>query len=262
MEFLIGLSWMDRLRRYLLLSTVFLLAFLVYASILSSFYGSAKASLFFNSLGMTVFWLVLFIALVFSLIAFKSLRRSLGSLLIHLACILIIAGSMYSSRSAHYLRQQLFGESRVYQGYLILHEGFSDNRILSQDQAELLGELPFHMALKKFSTEYYSSMRTRNAEVKQYRSNVLVISPQGTQLDEKEISVNHPARYGGYYFYQSSYGSDAHGPYTVLHVKTASGLFVVYAGYALLCLGVIWSLWVRNLLPVFRSYKGVDIYAY
>jgi hypothetical protein len=253
---------MDRFRRYSLLLTVFLLAFLVYASILSSFYGSAKAALFFNSLGMTVFWLVLLVALVLSFIAFKPLRRSLGSLLIHLACILIIAGSMYGSRSAHYLRQQLFAENMIYEGYLILHEGFSDNRVLSQDQVELLGELPFHIALTKFSTEYYPSMRTRNAEPRQYRSNVTVISSQGTQLDKKEISVNHPARYGGYYFYQSSYGSDAHGPYTVLHVKTASGLFVVYAGYALLCLGVIWSLWVRNLLPVIRSYKGVDIYAY
>jgi hypothetical protein len=249
---------MDRFRRHLLLLTVVLLAFLIYTSILSAFYGSGKASLFFNSLGMSLFWLALLAALLVSFVTFKPLRRSPGPMLIHLACILIIAGSIYGSRSAHLLRQRFFGEQKIYDGYIVLHEGASDNRLISQDQSELLGELPFHLALKRFSIEYYPTVRADQAQVKQYTSSVIFVSPEGKKLDEKKVSVNHPASHGGYYFYQSSYGSDYHGQYTILHVKTASGLFVVYAGYVLLCLGIIWSLWVRNLLPAIHSYKGVN----
>jgi hypothetical protein len=249
---------MDRFRRHILLLTVALLAFLIYASILSAFYGSEKASLFFNSFGMSLFWLVLLAALIASFIAFKPLLRNLGPMLIHLACILIIAGSIYASRSSHLLRQRFFGEQRIYDGYLVLHEGSSDNRLISQDQSEFLGELPFHLALKRFSIEYYPTVHVDQAQAKQYTSTVIFISPEGEKLDEKKVSVNHPVSYGGYCFYQSFYGSDYLGQYTVLHVKTASGIFVVYTGYALLCLGVIWSLWVRNLLPAIRSYKGVS----
>jgi energy-coupling factor transporter transmembrane protein EcfT len=249
---------MDRFRRYILLLTVVLLVFLIYTSILSAFYGSGKASLFFNSFGMSMFWLVLLAILLVSFVAFKLLRRSPGLMLIHLACILILAGSIYGSRSSHYLRQRFFGERRIYDGYLLLHEDASDNRLISQDQSEVLGELPFHLALERFSIEYYPAARLSDAQVKQCTSTVLFVSPEGKKLGGKKISVNHPASYGGYYFYQSSYGSDYHGKYTILHAKTASGLFVVYTGYAFLCLGVIWSLWGRNLLPAIRSYKGVN----
>jgi hypothetical protein len=249
---------MDRFRRHLMLLTVVLLTFLIYVSILSAFYGSEKASVFFNSLGMSLFWLAILAALIAGFVLFKTLRRSPGQMLIHLACILILAGSIYASRSAHLLRQRFCGEQRIYDGYLLIHEGASDNRLVSHDRSDVLGELPFHMALKKFTIEYHPTANMDEARPKQYTSSVIFVSPEGKQLDEKKISVNHPAEYGGYLFYQSSYGNDYHGDYTVLHVKTSSGLFAVYAGYFLLCLGVAWSLWVRNLLPAIRSYKGAS----
>ena len=63
---------------------------------------------------------------------------------------------------------------------------------------------------------------------------------------EKDIEVNHPLHYGGYHFYQSSYDAEA-GQYTVLEVVSDSGLNLVYAGYAMLCVGVFWHLWLRRL---------------
>lgn len=69
---------------------------------------------------------------------------------------------------------------------------------------------------------------------------------------EKDIEVNHPLHYGGYHFYQSSYDDKAM-QYTVLQVVSDSGLYVVYAGYWMLCLGVIWHLWLRHIFSRFKT---------
>ena len=69
---------------------------------------------------------------------------------------------------------------------------------------------------------------------------------------EKDIEVNHPLRFGGYHFYQSSYDDKA-GQYTVLQVVSDTGLYVVYAGYWMLCLGVIWHLWLKHIFSRFKA---------
>jgi len=62
---------------------------------------------------------------------------------------------------------------------------------------------------------------------------------------EKDIEVNHPLHFGGYHFYQHFYDTEA-GQYTVLMVVSDTGLAVVYGGYWMLCIGVIWHLWLRH----------------
>jgi hypothetical protein len=69
---------------------------------------------------------------------------------------------------------------------------------------------------------------------------------------EKDIEVNHPLRFGGYHFYQSSYDDKA-GQYTVLQVVSDTGLYVVYAGYWMLCIGVIWHMWLRHIFSRFKA---------
>ena len=253
---------MSPVRRSILFLTAFLLAFLIYVSILSAFYGSAKAAIFFQSPGMVAFWFILLAALVVSFFMFKSLRRGLGPLLIHLACLLVLGGAMWGSQISHDLRQKHLGETRIYEGYLVLHEGFSESRLITRDKTAVVGELPFHLALTKFSILYHSSDHADSVYPRQYRSNVLFISDEGEQLAEKNITVNNPAVFGGYYFYQSSYGRDHHGTYSVLQVKALSGIYVIYAGYILLCAGLAWSLWIRKLLPAILSYKGADADVY
>ncbi len=63
----------------------------------------------------------------------------------------------------------------------------------------------------------------------------------------KDVEVNHPLHFGGYHFYQSSYDDKA-GQYTVLSVYSDTGLYIVYAGYWLLCLGAVWHFWLRYAL--------------
>ena len=244
-----------------MLLTVFLIAFLIYTSILSAFYGSDKASVFFSSTGMSVFWVVLLAALSVSLFAFRNLHRRPGPLLTHLGCILILAGSMYAGKYAHHLRQRFMNDQRIYEGYLVINEGFHNSILVSEDRLTALGELPFNIALDRFRIDRYEGAHTADAMPRQFYSDVVFFSPEGTKLAAKTLSVNHPAHFAGYYFYQSSYGRDFHGPYSILHVTIDSGIPVVYAGYILLCAGVVWSLWAKVILPAIRRPKGQNAHA-
>jgi len=74
----------------------------------------------------------------------------------------------------------------------------------------------------------------------------LEIVKNGEVVAAKDIEVNHPLHYGGYHFYQHEYDS-RNGAYTVLQVVSDSGLRLVYAGYIMLCAGVLWYSWLRGL---------------
>jgi hypothetical protein len=86
------------------------------------------------------------------------------------------------------------------------------------------------------------------AMVKDYISDLRVMK-DGQCVAEKSIEVNHPLYYGGYHFYQSSYGYDLQTgqAHTVLSVVCNAGLYWIYAGYIALCLGIIWQLWFKRL---------------
>ena len=82
---------------------------------------------------------------------------------------------------------------------------------------------------------YVSQLRT---PVKDYFSDVILLEGE-KQITKKTIEVNHPLHYGGYHFYQHSYDPEK-GQYTILTVYSDSGLNLVYAGYLMLCSGILW----------------------
>ena len=88
--------------------------------------------------------------------------------------------------------------------------------------------------------------------ISDYISELEVIDKEGNVVAKKDIEVNHPLHFGGYHFYQSSYDDKA-GQYTVLQVVSDTGLYVVYTGYWMLCLGVIWHLWLRHIFSKFKA---------
>jgi len=89
--------------------------------------------------------------------------------------------------------------------------------------------------------------RPTGGPIRDYISELEVIDEQGKVLAKKDIEVNHPLHYGGYHFYQSSYDAQA-GRYTILQVVSDTGVKIVFAGYWMLCIGVIWHMWLRHLL--------------
>ena len=95
-------------------------------------------------------------------------------------------------------------------------------------------------------------MAAKQGAIRDYKSRLVVVE-EGVILTEteKDIEVNDPLHYAGYHFYQHSY--DSHdGKYTVLSVRSDSGLLAVYVGFVLLCVGAAWRLWVR---PIWRHFR-------
>jgi len=82
---------------------------------------------------------------------------------------------------------------------------------------------------------------TYGGTVRDYISRLAIIR-DGETVAQKDVEVNHPLHFGGYYFYQHSYDSVAN-QYSVIMVVSDSGLRVVYAGYILLIVGVFWHFW-------------------
>ncbi|MCK4284395.1 MAG: cytochrome c biogenesis protein ResB, partial [Candidatus Brocadiae bacterium] len=85
-------------------------------------------------------------------------------------------------------------------------------------------------------------------EVRDYKSDVAVLE-DGKTVAGKVIEVNQPLHYGGYYFYQHSYDRQNE-RYTVLMATSDSGLRLVYVGFGLLWVGVVWWCWA---VPAWRS---------
>jgi len=93
--------------------------------------------------------------------------------------------------------------------------------------------------------------------IRDYFSDVTVIN-DGKNAVSKTIEVNHPLQYGGYHFYQYSYDSEA-GEYTVLSVTSDSGLYIVYGGYWMLGLGVLWQFWFKSIAGYIKSKRKIDV---
>jgi hypothetical protein len=81
-------------------------------------------------------------------------------------------------------------------------------------------------------------------QVRDYISELEIVQ-NGKVAAAKAIEVNHPLGFGGYDFYQDSYGAEQ-GIYTVLRVTSDSGVRAVYAGYAMLCVGLFLYLWLKD----------------
>ena len=95
---------------------------------------------------------------------------------------------------------------------------------------------------------YAQSVRHYISELEVVRDNEVVAS--------KNIRVNHPLYYDGYHFYQHAYGQNQYGNYTVLTVVADSGLRIVYSGYAMLMVGIVWHFWGRPLRSALRHRRS------
>jgi hypothetical protein len=85
-----------------------------------------------------------------------------------------------------------------------------------------------------------------------YRSAVQAIDASGNVLGEHVVRVNAPFRMGGYEFYQNQFlRPDQGGPVAVFRVKYDPFVPFLYAGFALISIGVIVMLW----FPGQRAFK-------
>jgi hypothetical protein len=338
---------MNRLKRALLWTALIAILALTVFSIYGAFLGADRAEVFFNSLPLAVYWIALTALLAAGIVVFRRLLSVPSLLLIHLGCILILAGGMWGSKAGHTLQKRLLGVDKIPEGRMAILENSRDNRVRLEDSNDP-AELPFFVKLGDFRIDYYEPGKlvilsreggswklpaqrdqrialdgelgtfTIRRAFKNFKmgndgekidapggSNpaleVLVERPDGTSTTRwvfaefpghahpedpfllryqrmprdyvseleivraghvvaaKDIEVNHPLHYGGYHFYQSSYGADEFGrPYTVLMVVSDSGLYTVYAGYVLLVAGIAWHFWVRRALRLAKGRRPAE----
>ncbi len=145
---------MTRFQRMELWAVVALSGLLLVLSMAGSFLGVPRAAALFNSWPLVVFWFLLAFLLIAGLWSFKQLRQRPGSLMMHLAALLVLGGAMWGSIRGHEVANNLLGEKKVPSGYVQISEGEANNLITS-NAGDVLGHLPFSLALKKFEIEYY-----------------------------------------------------------------------------------------------------------
>jgi hypothetical protein len=148
---------MNRFKRGLMWAALILIILLIFLSIYGAFVGAERAKSFFNSIPLSVYWLVLTVTLIAGLVAFRRLARVPSLLLVHLGCIFILAGSMWGSNAGHKLQRQLFGINKIPKGQMVIHEGHSENLVQLEDgkPTDSFGKLSFSIKLKDFRVEYY-----------------------------------------------------------------------------------------------------------
>ena len=97
--------------------------------------------------------------------------------------------------------------------------------------------------------------RRNRRSISDYISDVRILAKPGDEecVAEKAIEVNHPLYYGGYHFYQSSYGQDRGRMYTVLSMTHATGLAWVFGGFLLMCVGISWQCWFSDIRKVLKQ---------
>ncbi len=151
-------------------------------------------------------------------------RRHWGVLLLHYGFTVILLGAFTT---------HLWG----YEGTLRIRIGQSTNQLVTSDGT--LHELPFRLALRDFRLVRYPGSNTPSS----YESDLTI--QEGTQTREVSISMNNIARNGNYRIYQSSYDPDEQG--TILSINhDPAGNSITYAGYVLLCGGLIGSIAQRG----------------
>ena len=235
---------MNKLRRSILWAALIIIILLIFFSIYGAFIGSERAQNFFNSPALVVYWFVLGLMLIAGIIIF---RRPGRLLLIHCGFILVLLGAMLGSDAGHKLQQKLLGIDKIHRGQMLIYQGQESNKVITEKDSTIR-KLPFSIRLKEFRVDYYEPKR---GAVRDYISSLAVIENDET-VAEKDVEVNHPLHYGGYYFYQYSYDTQA-GQYSVLMVVSDTGLGLVYAGYVMLCAGVIWHFWLRDIFKKTRK---------
>ncbi len=142
-----------RIRKLIFTAGQFFIFLLAAFCIFGAFLGAEKAGIFFNSPPMTFFWVLLAILFIAGTLLVPNIRKKPSLALAHIGPALIIAGSIWGSKAGHNLRLKYFNDTKVFSGYMQIHEGKKDNRVYFSEND--FHPLDFYLALEDFSVEFY-----------------------------------------------------------------------------------------------------------
>ena len=207
-----------------------------------AFMGAERAKLWMTLPAIQIIFAI--VVLLLTLRGFLALSvKRWDSGFLHFGCACVIAGWLWGEEA---LRTATLDNPA--QGAMVLFDGdVSDKLWVGSDYDIFAGRVPFTLELKKFLVEHYDSSEQEHGSmpsVREYRSRVVVTEP-GKTPRVANIRVNHPLYVQGYYIYQMSWGQSRgkYGQpplcYTVLEFIRDPGLPWVYAGFAIIFLGVL-----------------------
>jgi len=163
---------MSRIKQQLNKIILLLLGAFTVFSVYGAFIGAERAKAFFNSAALVIFWCGLLLVLIVAFFVYVSLRKRSALMLIHLGCILILAGGMYGSQKGHVAvefavkfsarfmagprpRSDQSSKDRLFtKGMIQLYEGQIFDRVVLGSETNT-AELPFSVRLKEVFVEYY-----------------------------------------------------------------------------------------------------------
>jgi uncharacterized membrane protein YhaH (DUF805 family) len=143
----------NRLRRSLLWAALTLILLLIALSIYGAFIGAEAAQAFFNSIPLSFYWLALAVLLISAIALFHRLLHIRGLFLIHLGCVLVLAGAIWGSQAGLKIQDALFGTDTIHAGQMAIYKGKTEKMVEMDDGSAK--ELPFTVRLVDFRLEYY-----------------------------------------------------------------------------------------------------------
>jgi cytochrome c-type biogenesis protein CcsB len=213
-------------------ATIIFLIILAFAMAVATFIEDKYDTVTARNLVYNTKWFeLLFVLLAFNLLGhIKTYNllsgKKLGSLIFHLAFIIMIIGAGITRYFA-------------FEGNMHIRKGESSNIIYTSDNKTV--ELPFSLYLKDFIIEKYPGSESPSS----YTSEVTLIDNSHNIKEDHSIYMNNVLDYSQYRFFQSSYDIDEQG--TILLVNHDFwGTFVSYFGYTFLCIGFLITLFNKN----------------
>lgn len=173
----------------------------------------------------------------------KTFNKNLLPLFV--AILLIVAGGLctwFTARSVHvHLREgesNTAANSSIYEDFRDSVDNFSSKNVSGSENSDDT-KLPFSIRLDEFNVDYYEGTHT----IKDYISYVTVTD--GEQEVKARISMNKILKYKYHRIFQEDYDKDLGG--SILLVRYDPwGTTLVYIGFVLLLLSMIWLLLRRN----------------
>lgn len=133
---------------------MFLLLGLAVLSVVGAFLGAERARDLFRSTWLWPVWALLLAGTLASIVAFARLMKWPDLLAMHAGLVLLLAGAMLGSESAHEIAARLGGTRPIHTGYMVLPEG-GQSKVVTDDRGRPIGQLPFTIRLQDFRIEYY-----------------------------------------------------------------------------------------------------------
>ena len=143
----------NRLRMPILWAVLVLIGLLTVFSVYGAFIGAERALGFFNSIPLTVYWVMFAGVLIAGIALFSRLLHVRDLLLIHSGCVLVLAGGMWGSQALVKTQDSLFGTDTIRAGRMVLYEGQTEKSVSTADMGQK--NLPFEIKLVDFNIEYY-----------------------------------------------------------------------------------------------------------